>query len=155
MSVLATFVKKSHLEARDLLLYAFHPKRAPASKAKIKVHILIFFQLLRQTVKLHFFADFRAQCKCTYQKLHKLGKSHSWTYTHNIAHGRKYRRAFVFSPCRTAFGSLDIDFHQIFWMMMRRLELNYLWKFDLIMVWHHWTSIFGRHWDLKSKKKIF
>ena len=30
MSELATFVKKSHLEARDLLLYAFHPKRAPA-----------------------------------------------------------------------------------------------------------------------------
>ena len=28
MSVLATFVKKSHLEARDLLLCAFHPKRA-------------------------------------------------------------------------------------------------------------------------------
>ena len=93
-----------------------------------------------------------SQCKCTYQKLHRLGKSHSWTYTHNIAHGRKYRRAFVFSPCRTAFGSLDIDFHQIFWMMMlrRSLVLNYLWKFDLIMVWHHWTSIFGRHWDLKK-----
>ena len=31
MSVLATFVKKSHLEARDLLLCAFHPKRAPAA----------------------------------------------------------------------------------------------------------------------------